>query len=265
MLVTGAASGIGAALARRFARDGARLALLDRDRAPLEAVAAGLGAEALCCDVTDQAATRAAVQEACSRLGGLDVLVNNAGITHLSRFAETDPAVLRRVMEVNYFGAVHCTHAALPALVERRGLVVVVSSVAGFAPLAGRAGYAASKHALHGLFESLRAEWQPLGVGVLMVCPAFVRTAIGDHALAGDGGPVRQGERTTTGRALAPERVADAVFRAAARRRRRLLVSPLAHASWWTSRWAPGLYARWMAHRLLPAPEAGATPPARSG
>jgi NAD(P)-dependent dehydrogenase (short-subunit alcohol dehydrogenase family) len=253
--ITGAAGGIGSALARAFARRGARLALLDLPGDALRALAEALAAEgcealALPCDVTSETASASAVAEAVGRLGGLDVLVNNAGITHLGRFADTDVAVLRRVMDVNFFGAVHCTKAALPSLAARRGSVVVLSSVAGFAPLAGRSGYAASKHALHGLFGSLRVEWRREGVHVLLVCPSFVATAIGDRALGPDGGPPRV-SRTTAGRADSPERVAEAIVRATLARRRQLVLSPVGVAAWWLTRLWPSAYDRLMERALL--------------
>ncbi|MBW2234594.1 MAG: SDR family NAD(P)-dependent oxidoreductase, partial [Deltaproteobacteria bacterium] len=152
VVVTGAAGGIGAVLARRFAEEGARVALLDRDEAgararAAELEAAGAHALALGCDVTAEEDCRAALAAVTERFGGVDVLVNNAGITHLGLFRDTDVEVLRRVMEVNFFGAVNCTKMALPSLLERRGRIVVLSSVAGFAPLASRTGYSASKHA----------------------------------------------------------------------------------------------------------------------
>ena len=263
--ITGAAGGIGRALAERFAAEGARLALLDRDEPGVADLAASLaagGAQALglACDVTDPAACDRALGAARERFGGIDVLVNNAGITHLGRFAETDVAVLRAVFEVNVFGAIHCTRAALPDLLARRGMVVVISSIAGFAPLAGRAGYAASKHALHGLFGSLRAEWHAAGLGVLLVCPGFTDTGIGDHALGPDGGPARD-VRTTVGTPASPESVARAVVRAVRRERRQIVLSPIGWAALWLMRLAPGVYERWMASRLLANPEA---PPPRA-
>ena len=101
----------------------------------------------------------------------------------------TEPAVIRRVMEVNFFGAVHCTRAALGDLVRTRGLIVAISSVAGFSPLIARTGYAASKHALHGFFDSLRTELVDSGVDALLVCPAFIATGIERNALGADGAP----------------------------------------------------------------------------
>jgi NAD(P)-dependent dehydrogenase (short-subunit alcohol dehydrogenase family) len=172
VVITGAAGGIGSALARRFAREGARLALLDRESDGIETLAVeieALGASALPvrCDVTSLPDCEAALDSVIGAFGGVDVLVNNAGITHLGPFHETDVEVVRRVMEVNFFGSVHCTKAALASLLERRGRIVVISSVAGIAPLATRTGYAASKYALHGFFESLRAETHSARTGVL--------------------------------------------------------------------------------------------------
>jgi NAD(P)-dependent dehydrogenase (short-subunit alcohol dehydrogenase family) len=253
--ITGAAGGIGSALARCFAAHGSRLALLDLDVAGARAVADQLGAGGtqalgLACDVTDRDSCGRAIAAVEERFGGIDVLVNNAGITHVGPVAETQPSVLRAVMDVNFFGAVHGTQAALPSLLARRGMVVVISSIAGFAPLAGRAGYAASKHALHGLFESLRVECRDAGLRVLMVCPGFTDTGIAAAALGPDGGPPRD-VRTTTGRIATPDQVARRIVRAVQRDRRQIVLSPVGHASYWLTRLAPSIYERMMARRLL--------------
>jgi NAD(P)-dependent dehydrogenase (short-subunit alcohol dehydrogenase family) len=256
VVVTGAAGGIGSALARRFAHDGARLVLLDLEDerlAPLaaELETAGTDTLPLACDVTSLEACQAAIARACQRFGGIDVLVANAGITHVGLFRDTEVAVIRRVMEVNFFGAVNCTKAALPSLIRRRGQIVVLSSVAGIAPLATRCGYAASKHALHGFFGSLRAELRDAGVAVSLICPSFVRTGIGDRALGGDGGPATMA-RTETGTPVEPERLADAIHRAARKRRRRLLPFRDARLAALLFQLLPGVYERTMVRRLLP-------------
>jgi NAD(P)-dependent dehydrogenase (short-subunit alcohol dehydrogenase family) len=253
--VTGAASGIGAAVARRYARAGAAVALLDLDGVGAEAVAAEIAraggeARALRCDVASFDDARAAVQAAVDAFGGVDLLVANAGITHLGLARDTEPAVFRRVMDVNFFGAVHCALAALPSLLERRGAIAVLSSVAGFAPLATRAGYAASKHALHGFFGSLRAEHARDGLTVTLVCPSFVRTRIGAHALGPDDRPATAARSGVRGE-IAPERVADALFRGVARGRRTVLVQREAWLSRWVSDLLPGVYDALMRRRTL--------------
>jgi UDP-glucose 4-epimerase len=255
VVITGAAGGIGSALARCFGHGGARLALLDRDGDGVESLATeltqlGMPAWSRRCDVTSTEECASALSAVCEELGGVDVLINNAGQTHLSHFADTDVEVLRRVMDVNFFGAANCTKAALPSLIERRGQIVVLSSVAGFAPLGGRCGYAASKHALHGLFESMRAELQPKGVDVMMVCPGFTDTGIGRNALGGDGGPARN-VRTTTGSAAPPETVATAILDGLLRRRRLLVLSPVGKLSYLVSRVSPGTYEKLMARALM--------------
>jgi NAD(P)-dependent dehydrogenase (short-subunit alcohol dehydrogenase family) len=253
VVITGAAGGIGAALARRFAVEGARVALLDRDVRRAAAVAEQIdGASVMVqrCDVTSPADCDAAIGAVVDIWGGIDVLVNNAGITHLGRFSDTDVDVIRRVVDVNFFGAVNCTKAALPSLLEQRGQIVVVSSVAGVAPLAGRTGYAASKHALHGFFDSLRAEHRQDGLRVLIVCPSFVDTSIGAHALGADGGPAAPEARTGVKRPLPPAEVADLVVQAAARDRRLLLVGRASRLSYWVGRLAPRVYERLMVRRV---------------
>jgi len=195
-------------------------------------------------DICDPDACEAFVARVVERWGGVDVLVNNAGITHRSLFADTEPTVIRKVLEVNFFGAVNCTRAALPSLRERRGAIVALSSVAGFAPLIGRTGYAASKHALHGFFDTLRAELHG-EVDVLVVCPAFTDTGLAQRAMRGDGSPVGR-TRALAGRMLTPEEVAEAVVQAVRDHRRVLLLSPVTRMSWWVSRIWPRAYERLM-------------------
>lgn len=252
--MTGAGGGLGRAIALRFAAAGARIVTLDKDAAGIESLRATIeqrGGQclALSCDVTDAEACARAIAAGIERFGTLDVLVNNAGMSQRSGFAVTDLAVIRRVMEVNFFGAVHCTAAALPHLLAARGLIVAVSSVAGYTPLIARTGYAASKHALHGFFESLRTELAPQDVGVMMVCPSFIATRIDRNAIGGDGLPVRHAQ-VTTGDRLSPESVADRIFAGAVQNRRLLLIGRTARAAWWVSRLAPSLYEKLMARRL---------------
>ncbi len=254
VVITGAAGGMGAALARCFAAQGSRLALLDLNGSAAEALAAelstdGVRALGLACNVGDEASCNLAMERVAAEMDGIDVLINNAGITHRSAFAQTSAEVHRRVMAVNYFGSLYCTRAALPQLMSRRGQIIVISSIAGFSPLLGRSGYAASKHALHGLFGSLRAELAGSGVPVLIVCPGFTRTGISTAALDGDGS-VTSHPQSTMGRVAEPAEVAEALLRAAARERRLLVLSAVGKLTLAMMRLAPGLYERLMARAM---------------
>jgi UDP-glucose 4-epimerase len=254
VVITGGAGAIGRALARRWSVDGARIALLDLEPEALASAAAELtasGAEVFTAvvDVTDFPSCQQAIDAVVDYYGRIDVLVNNAGAVHRSAFLETDIEVYRKVMEVNFFGSLHCAKAALPHLLQSRGLIVVTSSIAGIAPLYGRTGYAASKHALHGLFESVRCELADSGLRVMMVCPTFTRSPFEQAAMGADGSPAGT-KRSMTGKLAEPADVADAVVRAARRGEKLVVLSTLGKLSYYLSRLAPGLYVRGMVRRL---------------
>ena len=230
VIVTGASSGIGYATALLFAARGARVVAAARSAEPLavlqqQAQAAGGVLITQVTDVTDPAACRALVDRCVSEFGGVDVLINNAGISMRSLTIETDVAVLRRLMEVNFWGTVHCTKAALPWLLKSpRGVLVGVSSVAGFHGLPGRSGYSASKFAMHGFLESIRIEHLPDGLHVLVVAPGFTRSGIRTHALTGDGREQSETPRSE-GKLMSPEDVAHHILRAIRWRKRNRIVS----------------------------------------
>jgi len=227
VVITGAAGGIGGALARRYRREGARLALLDIDPDGLGDIERSLGGGGdvmvVKCDVTSEDACEDAAAEVIARWDGIDVLINNAGVSHMGAFADMDLDVFRRVIDINLFGSVYCTAAFLPSLRARQGRIAVMSSVAGFAPLSLRSAYATSKHALHGFFDTLRAELVDDGVSVTVVCPSFVKTDIEAHML-GDHSQI--GSRQTTGTEADPDDVADAIHVAVAARERMSFPTP---------------------------------------
>ncbi|MBT3219864.1 MAG: SDR family oxidoreductase [Proteobacteria bacterium] len=253
-LVTGAAGGLGRAMCHELGQAGASLGLMDLDGEGLkrlgdELVAKGVPSISLAGDIGDNSYCNAAVRQVVDYFGGLDVLVNNAGLTQRSAFADTEVAVFRQVMEVNFFGALYCTKAALPELLERQGQIVVISSIAGFSPLYGRCGYSASKHALHGLFDSLRSELFGTGVGVLIVCPGFIDTGFAHRALGGDGECTTH-PRSTVGAMTTAEEVAQTIVRAARKNREMLVLSRVGHLTRFLTRVAPGTYQRLMARSL---------------
>lgn len=248
VVVTGGASGIGLAICHRFGREGAKIALLDVDegsigRSTRELEAAGVEVLGVRCDVTSEEACRRAAASVVGRFGGVDVLVNNAGITQRDSFINTEVSVIKKVMDVNFFGSVYCTKALLGSILERKGQIIVIESVAGIAPLLGRAGYCASKHALHGLFTTLRTELRSQGAHVMIVCPGFVQTNLQTRALGGDG-QVTKHPQSMIGRAETPERVADAIYRGAVRREHMLVLTAAGKLGYWVSRIAPVLYER---------------------
>ncbi len=254
VLISGAAGGLGAALCQRYARAGSLVAALDVDATRLHAMVAALkqhGAQALALpgNVTDPASCQVAVAATLSHFGSIDGLINNAGISHRSLLRSTRIEVIRQVMEVNFFGAVQLTHAALPHITAQRGFIAAVSSVAGFSPLIGRTGYAASKHALHGFFDSLRSEVQDLGVSVTLVCPSFIRTGIGAAGLGGDGAHASSARLTSGGESSADD-IAERIFVAVAQNRRVLLPDRTSRLAWWLSRLAPQRYAAIMKRRV---------------
>ena len=251
ILITGAAGGLGAALCHQFAAAGAHIAAMDLDATRLQDLVAALpaGTLAITGNIAERANCQAAIDQTVAHFGALDGLVNNAGISHRSLFQDTDPAVIRRVMEVNFFGAMQMTHAALPHLIQTRGMVTAISSVAGYAPLLGRTGYAASKHALHGFFDSLRTEVEERGVGVTLVCPSFIATGIGGAALSGQGGSATSA-RITAGGESSPDDIAQRIVDALAQGRSLLLPDRTSRLAWWVHKFAPGFYARTMKRRV---------------
>ena len=252
IVITGAAGGLGAALAWRFGRAGARVGAIDLDTEGLEALVEGLEGEGISAasavvDITREDEVRRAFAQLEERLGPVEGLVNNAGITHRRPFAADQVEAVTRVMAVNFQGAVHCTAAAHSSLLAHRGLLVAISSVAGFAPLVDRSAYAASKHALHGFFDTLRSELRDTGVDVLVVCPSFISTGLRDRLPTSAGGGVPWPK---TGGEATPEAVAERIFQAARHRRRVLRTGRVAHLAYWISRLAPGLYERLMVRRM---------------
>ncbi|MBI5550675.1 MAG: SDR family oxidoreductase [Desulfobacterales bacterium] len=254
VVVSGAAGGLGLAYARRFGRAGARLAMLDLNAPGLAASAQALAAEgvetlAVACDMADPAAVAAAMAQVFERFGDIDVLVNNAGISARAAFDQTHLSVFHKVMAVNFFGSLYCTKAALGSLMRRKGLIITISSLAGYTPLLGRTAYAASKHALHGLFDSLRSELRGSGVGVLIVCPGFTATGIGAAALSGDGSITRH-PRSTVGQPADPADVAEQVFQAARKNKRLLVLTPAGHIGRIVNKISPALY-EWLMARAV--------------
>jgi NAD(P)-dependent dehydrogenase (short-subunit alcohol dehydrogenase family) len=242
VVVTGAAGGIGRAICREYAGAGARVVGLDIDGAGLDAL--GSLIEGVVLDLTDPSSTEQAVLA----VGPIDVLIHCAGVTSLGPFTETPLQAFDRVFDLNVRAAVAVTRSALPGLIAQRGRIGVLSSVAGFSPLLYRTAYSASKHALHGFFESLRVELAADGVSITMVCPSFVDTGIEDRAA--HHAPGAAGTWTTTGQVMSPERLAELIRSAVSKRRRLVLPSSTARLAYLVSRISPSSFDRLMRRRI---------------
>jgi short-subunit dehydrogenase len=249
VIITGASAGIGRELSLMLAEQGAWLALAARNAEKLEEVAAqcrqrGGKAVVVPTDVTEQSRCRNLIERTVVEYSRIDVLINNAGITMWARFNEiTDLSLIEQIMRVNYFGSVYCTHYALPFLKETQGRIVGISSLTGKTGVPTRSGYAASKHAMAGFFDTLRIELAGYGVSVTMIYPGFVATEVRQRAFAKNGeplriSPVREDEVMTV------ETCARLIVQAAVQRKREVVMTLRGKLGMWLKLIAPGLVDR---------------------
>ncbi|MBD1929486.1 SDR family oxidoreductase [Trichocoleus sp. FACHB-90] len=260
IILTGASAGIGQALALSLAQQGANLVLAARNQAALEetvaactnqpgvAIASGTAPRAiiaLTTDVTQPEACQQLIEKAYATFGQIDILINNAGISMLSRFDEiTDLSIFEQVMQVNYLGAVYCTHYALPYLKASRGLLVAISSLCGKTAVPTRTGYVASKHAMQGFFDTLRIELQGTEVDVLVVSPGFVATDIRQRALGANGQPLGQSPRDESKGNMPVDECVRQIVWAMERRKREHLMTLKGKVTPWAKLIAPGFVDR---------------------
>jgi NAD(P)-dependent dehydrogenase (short-subunit alcohol dehydrogenase family) len=211
-VVTGGASGIGRATCRRFAEEGAEVAVVDLDGDAAAAVASEFGGAAFAVDVGDADAVRTAVDDAAARMGGLDTVFNNAGVGSMARLHEYEPEEFRRVVDVNLLGVWHGIRAAAPHLLAAGGgSIVNTSSISGVRPSPGEGPYAAAKAAVAALTQSAALEYGRHGIRVNAVAPGAVRSAMTTPLLALGDWEQRWTDRTPLGRVGEPEDIADAV------------------------------------------------------
>jgi short-subunit dehydrogenase len=229
VIVTGAGSGIGKACALRYAAEGYAVVAAARTIANLDSlrktiIARGGNCLTVPCDVSSEVDCKHLIDETVREFGRIDILINNAGISMRELFSETSPDVLKRLMDVNFWGTVYCTKYALPWLLKEKGSVVGVSSIAGFKGLPARTGYSASKFAMQGFLESLRIENLKTGLHVLIACPGFTASNIRNTALKGDGRVQGESPRDEAGM-MQPEEVAEAMLNAVKKRKSYLILT----------------------------------------
>ncbi|OFY09088.1 MAG: short chain dehydrogenase [Bacteroidetes bacterium GWE2_42_24] len=229
VVITGASSGIGKALAFAYAKEKCNLVLGARNIDQLNEISIQLkvyGASVLtvATDVTIESDCKNLIAKSVERFGGIDVLINNAGISMRALFTDVSLDVIKELMDVNFWGTVYCTHFAMPYLLERKGSLTGVISIAGFVGLPGRSGYSASKFAVRGFLDTLRIENLKKGLHVLVVAPGFTSSNIRFTARTADGSPQGESPRDESGM-MSAEDVAEAIVSAIRRRKSSLILT----------------------------------------
>jgi dehydrogenase/reductase SDR family member 7B len=244
--ITGASSGIGAALSLAFAKTGAQLILSARNLAQLEQVqkqcetAGASSATVVRLDIGNQAELFSIAKDVIQKFGKIDILVNNAGISQRSLAKETRFDVDAYIMNVNFLGTIALTKAVLPAMLQHQsGHIVVISSVTGKFGVQNRSTYSASKHALHGYFDALRNELYHDNINITLICPGFVRTNVSMNAVTADGSA--QGTMDeATGAGLEAADVAKRILKAVARKEDEVVIAGFLESfGVWAKRYLP--------------------------
>jgi short-subunit dehydrogenase len=242
VVITGGTEGIGKALVQSLLEQGAKVATCGRNHDKLyhlQSEYPSYPLHTVVADVSNENDCRHFIESTINTLGGIDVLINNAGISMRALLKDTSIEVIRKVMEINFFGAVYCTKYALNSIIERKGTIVGVSSIAGYRGLPGRSGYSASKFALQGWLESIRTELAGDGVHVMWVCPGFVASNIRNAALTQKG--EQQGESPMEeGKLMSPEECASHILDAIEHKKRTLVLTFTGKRTVFMNKFFPG-------------------------
>ncbi len=258
VIITGASSGIGKACAAVFGKAGANIVITGRNVANLQAVAddlvqQGISVLPVIADVSVEADNQKMVDETLRKYGRIDILINNAGISMRALFEELDLDVIRKVMDINFYGTVYATKYCLPQILQNKGSVVGISSIAGFRGLPGRAGYSASKFAMQGFLEVLRTEMLKKGVHVLIACPGFTASNIRNAALAKDGSTQGESPRDE-GKMMMAEEVAEHILRAVQKRKKYLVLTTQGKMTVFLNKWFPGFMDKMVYNAMVKEP-----------
>jgi len=247
--ITGASSGIGEALTAAFAKQGAKVVISARRTEELQRVKNTLqladeNVLILPLDLADTSKANELAQQVISRFGRIDILVNNGGISQRSLTKETPLEIDRRIMEVNFFGTIALTKSVLPYMLQQKsGHIIAMSSIAGKFGFYYRSAYSASKHALHGFFESLRMEIYNDNVNVLIVCPGKIKTNISINAVTGDGGKHNKMDESQE-QGLSAEACATQILSAIEKKKEEVFIGGKELRAIWVKRIFPKLFSK---------------------
>jgi len=245
--ITGASSGVGEALCKLLSEHQLNLIISARRFEELERVKSESANTAeikiLTLDLGESDLLEQKAKEAIALFGQIDVLINNGGISQRSMVVDTSLAVDRRLMEINYFGTIALTKAVLPFMLKNgKGHIATVTSLTGIFGTPWRSGYAASKHALHGFFDSMRAELEDKGIKVTLLALGFIRTNLSRVALKGDGSPNGSIDETHQ-KGMSPEDCARRILKAIAKEKREVYIGKESYSAY-VKRFFPGLFAK---------------------
>jgi len=246
VVITGASSGIGKALAFEFANRGAKIVLAARNTEKLKVIESNIrnrGVEVLSVttDVRIEGDCENLMHKAVQHFGGIDILINNAGISMRALFAELDLSIIKQLMDVNFWGTVFCTKYALPFITKAKGSVVGVISIAGYIGLPARSGYSASKYAIRGFLDTLRVENLKTGVHVLVAAPGFTASNVRNVALIADGSTQGETPRDES-KMMSAEECARLIANAVKKRKRELIMTFVeGKFTVWLKKWFPSL------------------------
>lgn len=243
VVITGGSDGIGKALTEAFLKKGAKVATCGRNQQKLDNLVnenQDLPLFTMIADVSKEDDCKNFINSAIEKFGGIDILINNAGISMRALFKDTDLTTLKNVMDINFWGTVYCTKYAMNSIMERKGTIVGVSSIAGYRGLPGRSGYSASKYAVNGWLEALRTELLETGVNVMWVCPGFTASNIRNVALNKEAKP--QGESPMDeGKMMTAEECARHILHAIEKRKRTLVLTFNGKQTVFMNKFFPGL------------------------
>lgn len=243
IVVTGGTDGIGKALVEEFLNLGATVATCSRTEEKLSRLKTEFEGKPLftmAADVSKEEDCKNFIEKVLEKYQKIDVLVNNAGISMRALFKDTELSTLKKVMDINFWGTVFCTKFALDAIIESKGTIVGVSSVAGYRGLPGRSGYSASKFAMNGWLESLRTELLETGVNVMWVCPGFTKSNIRNAALNKDAQPQKESPLEEE-KLMTAEEVARYIIKAIKKRKRTLVLTFTGKETVYMNRFFPSL------------------------
>ena len=229
VVITGATSGIGKALAYEYSSKGSFVVICGRNLEKLQEIASDIESKNgeisfLQTDVSIESECKSLIDAAISKYGKIDVLINNAGISMRANFETTDLSVIKRIMDVNFWGTVYCTKYALPYIIKEKGSIVGISSVAGITGLPGRSGYSASKFAINGFLQCVRTENLKKDLHVLVAYPGFTATDIRRRSLTANGSPQGESPRIEE-KMMKPEEVAEHIYKAVRKRKKNIVLT----------------------------------------